>query len=207
MTSESPMMLEGVAQLLPSGTAERFRHTSLPRQAVTLTIGAVLACGLAGYFWLQAASASHELESRRNRAMSVASDAAAIARFRSQPASIRETEVSRADLLRQVQAAMQRAGIDANRLLSTSSEPPRRIGDAPVAEVTQRLMFNGVELEALVRFCHAVTTADQTLAISIVQLRAGSSATDWSVDLSMTYRIAQAASPTQSRQTVLVHER
>ncbi|MEW6249213.1 MAG: hypothetical protein AB1716_01075, partial [Planctomycetota bacterium] len=126
---------------------------------------------------------------RRARAGNLAADAAAILRCRSLPQQASEIGLPQADVLQRVAAAMRAAGLSAQSLVSTLPQPVRKLPGSGHAEVVNRLVFENVALEPLVRFGHALTTSSPELRVAGLQLRAGGQRQVWNAEVSVAYLV------------------
>jgi hypothetical protein len=161
-------------------------HT-LRRQVVVLGVACVGA-GLANLLVMRAERAAEStLAARRARAGDLVTDARAVLSARGLPQRAAEEDLPQADLLQQVGAAMQAAGLPADSLVSTLPEPPRQLPGATHAEIVHRLMFENVRLESLVRFCRDLLGQNEALHIAGLHLRAGADRQTWSADVSVSY--------------------
>jgi len=161
--------------------------TRLRRQLMLLGLG----CGVALVVCLVLGSANRrltaELVERRDRAQQLAADARAIVALRQRPQEVSEAGLPDADLLERVNHAMQTAQLEPEALVSTLPQPPRTRPGAAQAEVVNRLLFENVRLEPLLRFAHELVTANAELRVSAVQFRAGRDEQRWNADVSVTY--------------------
>ena len=172
------------------------KATALRRQAILLTTGCAAAAMLSGLLWFSTASKAAALETRETRAVQVATDAHAIVTLRDRPQQATEMSLRQSELLERVARAMSTAGVDANALVSTLPQPPRRVRGGGHAQVANRLVFEHVKLEALIRFCHALVTANGELRVSGLHLHAGQERDTWNADVTVAYWIlAPARSP------------
>ena len=169
------------------GATDPAQPALVKRQALLLTAGCLAAACLSGVLWNSTRAHSLTLDLRRARAATLAADAQAVSRLRQRPRQATETGLRRSDLLARVSRAMQAAGLDPASLASTLPQPPRRVPGSAHAEVLHRLMLEAIELEALVRFCHALAQDNPELRVAALQLRAGNEPTLWNADVSVSY--------------------
>jgi hypothetical protein len=130
---------------------------------------------------------------RQARTAGLVADSQAIMALRQRPREVSETGLPRSDLLGRVNRAMRSAGLAPDTLASTLPQPPRARPGSERAEVVNRLLFEGVRLEPLVRFCHALTENSPELRISGIQLRAEGDRERWDADVSVSYWIVTPA--------------
>lgn len=158
------------------------------RRHVLLLALLVLAAGL-GVLWTWQANQAliGEVAARRARAAAVAADARRILQLRQRPKQAAEASLPQADLLTQVSAALQAAGIEPARLVSTQPQPPRKLPQSDHAELTLRLVLEGVPLEGLAKFCRTLTAMRPELRISGLQLRSAPAATLWNAEIGVAY--------------------
>ncbi len=159
----------------------------LRRQTLLLSVASVVAAFLCLLLWHSTSALAGELDTREARAGQLAADAQAIAAQRQRPQEVSETGLLRSDLLDRVNRAMQTAGLSPETLISTLPQPPRSHPGSDQAEVVNRLLFENVPLDRLVRFCHALTIENAELHIAAIQLRAGKDRHTWSADVSVSY--------------------
>jgi hypothetical protein len=157
------------------------------RQALLLTAGVVLAAALCLVLWHSNRSATGTLKMRESRAAHLAADACAIAGLRNRPREATEVGLRRSDLLARVDRAMRTAQLSSDSLVSTLPQPPRRRPGSDHAEVAHRLVFENVDLEPLVCFCHALTTQNRELRVCAIHLRPATDKPLWSTDVSVSY--------------------
>lgn len=197
---EAPALatVEAASQTEPLGSpgrAERgaMRDAALLRRQAWL---ATAACGAAAVlvveFWRADRATVAAGQQRAARAAAVAADAQAIARLQRLPVQATETGLPSSDLLQRVAQAMQAAGLPADALVSTLPQPPRRLPNSDHAEVVHRLLFEGVSMESLARFGHALTY-QSALRLSALQLGAGRERERWDADVSVSYWVLAPA--------------
>ena len=161
----------------------------LRRELRLLLAACVLGALLCLLLWRTAQARDVEAAEREVRATRLAASAQRIEQLRRQPSQARESMLPNADLLERVARWMQSAAIEKQTLVSTSVLPLRTVPGASHAEVVQRLTFERVRIEQLVRFCHHARGDAPELRISGLQLRPGNEPAAWSADVSLAYRI------------------
>ncbi len=169
--------------------ASDLRHR-LSRQARLLGAALFAAMLLCGATFRNAAAARDELRTRREAAAGLAADADAIRAARRTTTPLVAAGFAERDLLQRIEGAMKSAGVPSQALRSTLPEPPRRARGATHAEVITRLQFADVSLEQVGRFCFGLTQANPELSVRALEVLAGrgSEPTQWSANLSVSYR-------------------
>jgi hypothetical protein len=177
------------AEELPVAPLENRRPAAPHRRALLTLAVCAAALTLAITLWIATRAQAAELALRQSRAVQVAADAGAIAQLRGRPRQATEVGLKREDLLERVNRATQAAGLPPEKLISTDPQPARRVPGSDHAEVTCRLVFEGVALEHLVHFCYALTSANPELRVAAIQLRSGQDSSRWNADVSLAYWI------------------
>jgi len=162
---------------------------ALRRHAVVLTVACAAALAFCAVLGMGVQSGSSQLAQRRARAAPLSADARAIVQLRQRPHQAAEAGLPQADLLARVARAMQTAQLQPQALVSTLPQPPRRLPNSEHVEAVQRLLLENVEIAALVRFCHALTTDCPALRISALHLRAAPDKESWNVDVCLSYLV------------------
>ena len=109
--------------------------------------------------------------------------------MRDLPRHTSETSLPQSDLLAQVAAAMKAGGLSAESLLATVPQPTQKLPGTNRAQIVQRLSFENVRLEPLVRFGFELTANNPALRVSALQLRAGADRQTWNADVSVAYGV------------------
>jgi hypothetical protein len=171
------------------GDVSRQSGRSVRRQTLLLATACATLGSLCLVLWNSTRALAGELETRQMRAQELMADVRAVTTLRRHPQQASETELLRSDLLERVSQAMKHAQLSAETLVSTLPQPPRTRPGSEHAEVVNRLMFENVSLEQLVRFCHELTSANSELHVAAVQLCAGNDRNSWNADVSVSYWI------------------
>ncbi len=178
-----------VASTSPQGGGAAGQDRHLHRQVALLALGCIAVGAAALPIVTRTFAARAELAAREQRATALAEDAAAILRCRALPPQAAEVSLPTADFLARVSAALQTAGLPGQALASTLPQPQRRLPGNRHAEIVNRLVFESVGLEPLVRFCDELNRRNPALRISGIQLRAAMDRLLWNADVSVSYLV------------------
>lgn len=120
-------------------------------------------------------------------------DARRIAALSSVPQMAAEKTRANEELLGQVESALQKAGINAEKWLDSVPQHPQPLGDSSYRRVSTRLFLEDVTLERLTVFAHTLVDRDPSLSITALQLTApGDDTADrWRVDLTVSYLVSK----------------
>lgn len=143
-------------QVPSAGDLSPSADAALRRQAIQLSVGCVAAAVLCAVLWLSHASAADALALRHARAVGLRTDVRTILELRARPQHATEAGLPDSDLLERIDRAMQSAELDAKTLVSTLPQPPRCERGSDHAEFSDRLTFENLQLEQIVRFSHAL---------------------------------------------------
>ncbi len=161
----------------------------LRRQILLLSIASVVAAFMCLLLWHSTSTLADDLDRRQAHAGQLAADVQAVAALRQRPQEVSETGLLRSDLLDRVNRAMQAARLGPETLVSTLPQPARGRPGSDQAEVVNRLLFENLSLEGLVRFCHTLTNNNPEFHVTAIQLRAGKNRQNWNADISVAYWI------------------
>ncbi len=134
--------------------------------AALLTVGLVI-----GLLWSSNQQLQAAVSNQAAATTQLARDLLAIERLQIKPHVASEFDMPQADVMARIQAAMTAANIPSNALASSVPQAPRRLNKSSLLEVTQRLSFENVRLEGLMRFLFQVTADNPGFEISTIALR------------------------------------
>jgi len=165
-------------------------------------IVAVACCALAVLWcWLAARTQASQVD-RRDRLMTelqqMTQDAGRIASLREAPRLATERVRPNDELLSEVRASLEKAGIPLERWVGNDPAAPVRVPKSPYKRLAVRLLLENVMLRQLVQFAYDLTEQDGALSVPRIRLSAARAESEdaWDVDLTVAYLIY---APSQER--------
>ncbi|MCZ6654720.1 MAG: hypothetical protein O7D91_17050 [Planctomycetota bacterium] len=109
----------------------------------------------------------------------------------SAPRGANDHRRSSEELLADLEAALDEAGIPLSRWQDSVPRQPQQVSGTEYQQVATRLYFDELSLEEIVKFAHRLVDQDPSLFVSSVRVSAGrgKNTQTWSVELTVTYLV------------------
>lgn len=100
-----------------------------------------------------------------------------------------EQRKSSEELLAQIEAALNEAGVPLDRWQDSTPQPPRKLPDQDYTQISTRVFLEKVSLQGIASLGYHLVTRDPSLQITGIRLTAGRAVSTWDIELTVSYLI------------------